>query len=100
MASYEELYALRSDSALRNKVAVSIAVAADTIRDEDVGTGNHANRYVWAAEALAAPLSKLDEMFWTVLAVNNAVPVGNITGATDAAIQAQVNAAVDLFATG
>lgn len=35
MATYSELFDLRSDAGLRNRIAVAVCVAADTIRQED-----------------------------------------------------------------
>lgn len=39
-------------------------------------------------------------MFLAVLAANNAATVANITGATDVAIQTNVDDHIDLFADG
>lgn len=100
MATYNELYGLRNNSELRNKVVVAVIVAAETIRNEDGGTPNHANRLLWAAQAFANPLPLGQQILWALLAANkdNAVPA--IEGASDEVIQAAVDAVVDLFATG
>lgn len=100
MASYSDLYNLITDSSLRNKIRVAVVVAAEAIRNEDVGTANHANRLVWAASVFQDPKGESDRMFWAVIAANKDASVATIQGASDAAIQTQVNAAVDLFATG
>jgi len=100
MATYAELYSLRNDSALRNRVRVAVIVAADTIRTEDGGTANHTNRVIWAAAVFAAPTTEADRMFMAILAANKDATVAQIQSATDAAIQTKVDAAVDLFATG
>ncbi len=100
MATYLELYSLQSDDALRNKIRVAVTIAAETIQTEDVGTANHANRALWAAEAFANPIQEADRMRWAVLASNKDNATAAILGATDAQIQTAVDAAVDLFAIG
>jgi len=100
MATYNELYTLTADSALRNRVRVAVIVAAQTIRGEDGGTPNHANRLLWAAAAMANPAGEAQRMFHAVLAANKDSTVEQISGASDAAIQTAVDNVVDLFATG
>lgn len=100
MATYAELYTLRSNSDLRNKVRIAVMVAAETIRTEDSGTVNHANRLVWAKTVFQSPDSLADQLFPAVLATNKGQSVVDIEGASDAVIQANVDAAVDLFAIG
>ena len=100
MATYSELYDLRNNSALKNKVAIAVIVAAETIMGEDGGTPNNANRLVWAAGVFANPRVESDRMFMAVLAANAGSSVAQITGASDAAIQANVDEHIDLFATG
>ena len=55
MATYSELFDLRSDSDLRNKIAVAVIIAAETIRNESGATTNNANRLIWAKEASGRP---------------------------------------------
>ena len=101
MATYEELHGLfEGSSALKNKVKVAVIVAAESIRNEDGGTANHANRLLWAAEAFENPGGVAGKMLMAVLAANKAAAVGAITSASDTTIQANVDAVVDLFATG
>jgi hypothetical protein len=100
MASYDELFSLQNDSGLKNRVQVACIVAAETIRGEDGGTANHANRLLWAAAVFQNPSQEANRLFWAVLAANKDATAAQITGATDAAVQANVDAAVDLFATG
>ena len=97
MATYTELKQLFSDEELRDKVDVAIIIAADTIRGEDVGTTYHAERLVWAKTAFASPRSKSDEMLMAILAVNSSASVEQITEASDATIQSQVDAVVNMF---
>ncbi len=100
MATYLELYSLQSNDALRNKIRVAVIIAAETVRVEDGGTANHANRALWAAGVFANPTREADRMRWAVLASNKDNTTAVILSATDAQIQAAVDAAVDLFATG
>ena len=100
MAAYNELYSLLSNTALKNRIRVACVIAAETIRTEDVGTANHANRLIWAAAVFANPEAESGRMFMSVIAANKDNTVAQIEGASDAQIQAAVDAAVDLFATG
>ena len=100
MATYLELRSLFNDSDLFNRIQVASLVAAEAIRTEDVGTVNHANRLIWAKSAFKSPVGTAKEMIMAVLAGNSSLTVEQITGATDAAIQTKVNAAVDIFADG
>lgn len=100
MATYAELFDLRANDGLRNKIAVACVIAAGNIRTEDPGTTNHANRLTWAAAVFTDPIREATRMMWAVLAQNSTLSVGQITGASDANIQTAVNAAIDVFATG
>ena len=95
MATYTELYGIRSDSALRNRVTVGCIVAAEAVRNESDQTVNHANRLIWAALVFANPEHEAERMLWAILAQNNAATVAAITGASDATLQTAVNAAVN-----
>ena len=100
MATYAEIRQLFSNSDLRNKVDVAVVVAAETIRVEDAGTDNHANRLVWAEQAFASPRGKSTEMLMAILAANKDLTTTQILGAADAAVQAKVDAAINIFADG
>ena len=100
MATYTELYNLHNNSAIINRVAVACIVAAESIVNEDDQTPNHASRLIWAAACLKNPRQKAVPMYWALLAANAAQTVENIEGASDVIIQNQVDAHVDLFATG
>ena len=99
MATYQELFDLRSNDALRNKISVACIMAAEAIRTEDPGTANHANRLVWAKAVFADPNGEANRMLMAVLAQNAGFTVAQITGAADSVIQSAVNDAVDVFAT-
>lgn len=98
MATYLELYGLQGDGDLHNRIAVAVVVSADTIRSEAEGAANHANRLVWAGNAFADPRAMAKRAFWAVLAANKSASVSNIQSATDAAIQTNVDAVVDVLA--
>ena len=98
MATYSELRALFSNDELRHKIEIAVIIAAEAIRSELATVPNHANRLTWAIEAFNQPAAVANKMMMAVLAGNAAATVAQITGATDAAIQTKVNAAVDLFA--
>jgi len=100
MAAYADLFNQRSNSALRNKLTVAVSIAAETIRVEDVGTANHANRLTWAKGVFEHPDGATESMLWALLAANKDLTIAQIEAATDAAIQTKVDAAVDVFATG
>lgn len=98
MATYTELYALKDDTALKNKIQVACVVAAEEIRTEPSNTAHHLNRQKWASRVFANPEGESDRMLWAVLAANRTFTVGQIQGATDSAIQTAVNDAVNVFA--
>lgn len=100
MATYAELYGLRNNSALRNRVLTACVITAETVMNEVDTTPNHANRLIWAASVFANPASEANRMFMAVLAANKDVTIAQIQGASDAAIQTNVDDHVDLFATG
>lgn len=98
MASYADLLTASENGALRDRVKVACIVAASVVRAEDPATANHALRLVWARAAFAQPDEEAQRMLWALLAEFRAVPLGAITGATDAQLQSAVNDAVSLFA--
>jgi len=100
VATYLELYALRNNQQLLEKVSVAIVKACQTIRGEAASVTNHANRLKWAKEALADPAGMAQRMIWVLLAANSALTTTQIQNATDAGIQNEVDATVDLMAQG
>lgn len=101
MATYVELTGLSNSisDTLRQQIKMSIAVAAFTITNETGATTNHTARLAWAKAALASPDAEVERVKWYVLAANAGATVQQIAGATDADVQANVNAAVNLFAS-
>lgn len=95
MATYTELFDLRSNSDLRNRVAVACAIKAQAIIDSATPT---AAQLTWARAAIADPIAKANELLNYVLAANKSATASQIAGASDAAIQTNVGAAVDRLA--
>ena len=100
MATYEELYGLRTDSALRNRVTTACIIAAETVMLELDTVDNHVNRLLWAKAVFANPSGEAKRMFMAILAANESATVVVIQSATDAAIQTNVDDHIDLFADG
>lgn len=88
MATYLELRALFTDSDIMEKVEVAVVVAANAMLS---GTPTTAQK-AWAATVFSAPLPEAKKAWMAVLATNKNENVASIHGATDAAIQSQVNA--------
>lgn len=97
MATYLELYGLGSNSDLRNKIAVAVAIKA---KDYIALASPTADQLKWSAKALASPNEVADDLLTYVLAANSGLTTAQITGATDAAIQTAVAAAVDKLVGG
>ena len=97
MATYPELFELRSNSPLKNRVAVAAVVKAQGLID---GVTPTAAEISWANDTLSNPAAKATELINYVLAANKDATVANITGATDAAIQTNVDSAADALIAG
>jgi len=100
MATYDELRILFSHDALRKRIEVACIIAAQSIYVEAPSVDNHANRLIWAKRAFAKPGNMGGDMLRALLAANKDLEVSAITSVTDTAIQAKVDAAVDVFADG
>lgn len=100
MATYLELEDLFGNGTLKAKIRAAVIIAAESIRTEDPATANHANRLIWAKQAFSNTESAVSEMLKATLAANKDASVAQITGASDATVQAAVDAAVDIFADG
>lgn len=97
MATYAELYDLRSNSALLNRIVVATTIKAQLLIDLATPT---ADQIAWASTAISNPEDKAGELFNYVLAKNSTLTVSQINAATDSAIQNQINAAVDAIIAG
>jgi len=106
MATYLELHAMFSgEEDLTNKVRVAVVEAARIIAaDEDTESpwdqtaGAHDNRVIWVGQAIANTGAEADKMLKLLLAQNKGNSVSTIRGATDSAIQSNVNSMVDVLA--
>jgi len=98
MATYAELYDLFSNSALRNRVAVAVGVAADTIRLEDPQTPNHTQRLAWAKRAFSSPNDVAREVLQAAIIANRTATIEQILSAEDTVLQVAVDDAVNVFA--
>ena len=95
MATLEELHSMDGTTglqALKNKIVVAVAIKAEAIAELASPT---VQQIEWAKSALNNPRSVADQIINYVVADNAAASTSEITGATDAAIQTAVDAAVD-----
>lgn len=95
MATYQELYDLRVNDALRAKVAVAAVVAAWT---KLAGTPTAAEA-AWAKGVIASPDGTATQLVNAVLAANKDASVAAITSASDAIVQTNIDAIVDGLVT-
>lgn len=93
MATYLELHSLASDSDLHEKVAVAVGVAAQGILATTPTPA--ADRVAWAAHAMASTKAVAADAVKMVLAANKGLSVSAIQGASDTAIQSNVDDLVD-----
>src|SRR4051812_40870047 len=100
MALYTQLYDLQNDSVLMNRTCIAVADIAMDIYAEVNTTPNHANRLLWAKDALDSPISKAPGMLRVALVKNKALTTAQIQGADDPTLKAALAGVVDLFATG
>lgn len=100
MASHEELFSIRNDSALQNRVESAVLIAAEAVMLEDPATENNTNRRIWAKQVFAGPRSKSDPIFNAILAAYHALSEAQIRAATDEQIDTAVTNHIDLFADG
>jgi len=98
MTVYNDIYNLKSNADVRNRMAVAIAKISLDIMAESAGTANHANRVIWAKTAILGPEGMTDRLFWACMLDATLRTKGDT--ATDAEIQTAVDAAVNNFAIG
>lgn len=97
MATYSELFAIQNDATLRNKIQVAVTVKAQSLLDLASPT---ANQVLWASNALNNPTQTMVRIMPYVLAANKSATQSQITGASDSAVQTNVDAAVDKLIAG
>jgi len=99
MAALAEVYDLKNSSALRNRLAVALAAAAEAVRNEAASTANHAERFEWAVSLLSSarqPEAEAERAMWIFL--QNATIQTAGEDATDNDIQFVSNGLVDFLA--
>jgi len=94
MATYQELRALFNDSDLMEKVEVAVVVAANDLATAATPT---TAQKAWAAQVAANPSGEAQTAMMFVLAQNKGQSVATIQGATDAALQNNVNSVVPVL---
>ncbi len=87
MASYIDLRNLFSDDTLKNRVDVAIVISASDL----LGGTPTAAEQSWAAAVFANPRLEGRKAFMAVIAANKSASVSAIQGATDAALQVNVD---------
>lgn len=98
LTAYETIYGLYLSTPLRRRIAVACVVAARGIFGENGATSNHANRLIWARQAIADVDAMALTVIWGVLSDNAVRTAGE--NATDAQVQSALDAVVDTFAIG
>ena len=97
MATYTELATIADDAgfgSLQSKVRVAVIVKATSLIDAATPT---AAEIEWSKTALANPNSVADDVTRYIIAANKGASVAQIVGATDTAVQNNVDSAVDKF---
>ena len=98
MATYLELYTLRGNPDLRQKIEVALTIAADTIRSEGAGVNGHPLRIAWAKQVLNGLQGESEKALRMLLAVNRGANTTQIQGASDSAIQSNVDSIINILA--
>jgi len=97
MATYTELFDLKSNDALKNKITVAVVVKANALISAVTPT---ASEITWADNVLSNPSIESSRLINYVLAANKSATVAQISSATDSAIQTNVDEAVDAIIGG
>jgi len=97
MASYTDLFGLRSNSVLINRIAVAVTIKAQVYVDT---TPTDADQLTWASRVLTSPRPEAEKLLHYLVAADNTATISQITGASDAAIQTRVDDAVDALVAG
>src|SRR5512139_1017125 len=99
MATYMEIHTLRHSSlTLRARTSVACVKAAQDILNEDPGTANHAQRVLWANQALSDATAMAEKMLWGV--VGNSTIQTSGDAATDNDLQFVVNGLIPVYMGG
>lgn len=95
MATYAELAVIQQDplwNDLVGKILVATTIKAAAIVDDPTSAGAI---HEWSLRAIASPRNTANELAAYVVAVNNTLPIASIYNASDAAIQNNIDEAVD-----
>lgn len=95
MATYLELYTLRTDTNLIQRISVAILVVCEAIRVEAANTAFHSNRVAWAQQAIKDPEPFAGRALALLLAQNKDSTAIQITGVSDSTIQTAVNGLIN-----
>jgi len=96
MATYTELFELRQDAGLLNKITTAIAIKSKNVID---GAGT-AGQKDWAREAINNPSGVSEKVIWFMLVANKDNSIAQIQGANDSAVQANTDVAIDDLISG
>jgi hypothetical protein len=98
MATFSEIYSIRYDNEdLKKRTTAAVAkVAMYIITTEDGGTANHAERVLWANNALSNTPMAAEKMMWAI--AQNTTINSDPAATTDNDIEYVVNVTVDPFA--
>lgn len=100
MATFAELVTASGNTGLVEKIKIATLIAADSVRTEGQGVAHHQDRVRWAAKVFSEPDTQATKMIWPVLIQNRTATLAQITGASDAAVQSAVDAAVAVVIAG
>jgi hypothetical protein len=98
MATLTEIQSLLNDPVLRDKVRAAVVVTSKNVNFESAATENHAERLAWAKSVFSDPNGMAEKVVRYVVAAHSANTLAEIQGLSDAAIQADADACVNLFA--
>ena len=93
MATYTELRSLFNDSDLLEKIDTAVVIAANNLIN---GTPTAADK-AWISAVLGDPRAEAEKALMVVLASNSGASVATIQGATDVAIQTNVDTVVPIL---
>lgn len=91
MATYAELFDLRQNSVILNKITSAVAVKAKSVID---GAGT-AGQKAWAREAIKTPRETARDLIWFVLVANKGSSKTQIIAAGDTAVQNNTDTAIE-----
>ena len=97
MATYEELFRLSTEKEILNKVSVAAVVKSEGLISAASPTNS---QITWANNTLSNPVGRAKILIHYVLAANKDSTEVQIREATDAAVQTNVDDAVDKMIAG